>query len=400
MPTQTPNLLLTYLTPSQSQPEVPVNDAWDKIDAAVHAENPLTTKGDLIVRNATVPARLAVGADTQVLTADSSQASGVKWAAPAAPSPLTTKGDLYTHSTADARLAVGADGQVLTADSAQTTGVKWAAAPAGSTPLTTKGDLLTHSTVDARLAVGSDGQVLTADSTQTTGVKWAAVAGGGGNITPFSHPASPDATNDEFDGTTLDVSWTVRNLTGVAAVTVNKGSVCLLADSTSGDNNLAITKALTAPSSAWQYDFAGVISYNASASGGSSSGGAILKAGTKYVKFGWYQASTNTANFLVQRLTTLTAYSSNPLLGGGPLPCLVFGPNETVPIWLRLAYDGSTNVKYYLSLSGFDNTWKLIWTEPVATFMGSAATDIGLTVNSSTGAAGVCVFCDAMRRTA
>ena len=43
-------------------------------------------------------------------------------------SPLTTKGDLYTYSTADARLAVGANGTVLTADSAAATGLKWAAA--------------------------------------------------------------------------------------------------------------------------------------------------------------------------------------------------------------------------------------------------------------------------------
>jgi len=42
-------------------------------------------------------------------------------------SPLTTKGDLYTHDgTVDARLAVGANGLVLVADSAAATGQKWA----------------------------------------------------------------------------------------------------------------------------------------------------------------------------------------------------------------------------------------------------------------------------------
>lgn len=41
-------------------------------------------------------------------------------------SPLTTKGDLLSYSTVNARLGVGANTQVLTADSTQTLGVKWA----------------------------------------------------------------------------------------------------------------------------------------------------------------------------------------------------------------------------------------------------------------------------------
>lgn len=42
-------------------------------------------------------------------------------------SPLTTKGDLFTWDTGNARLPVGTNGQVLTADSTQATGIKWAA---------------------------------------------------------------------------------------------------------------------------------------------------------------------------------------------------------------------------------------------------------------------------------
>ncbi len=40
-------------------------------------------------------------------------------------SPLTTKGDLFGFSTVDARIPVGTDGQILTANSAVTLGVEW-----------------------------------------------------------------------------------------------------------------------------------------------------------------------------------------------------------------------------------------------------------------------------------
>ena len=49
-----------------------------------------------------------------------------------ASSPLTTKGDLWGYDTADARLPVGSDGHVLTADRAEALGVKWSAAAGGA----------------------------------------------------------------------------------------------------------------------------------------------------------------------------------------------------------------------------------------------------------------------------
>jgi len=54
--------------------------------------------------------------------------SGSAWVAVGGGSPLTTKGDIYGFSTVDARIPVGANDTVLTADSTQALGVKWAAA--------------------------------------------------------------------------------------------------------------------------------------------------------------------------------------------------------------------------------------------------------------------------------
>jgi hypothetical protein len=67
---------------------------------------------------------------------------------------VDAKGDLISATAADtpARLAVGTNGHVLTADSSTATGLKWAAAPSGKiiqVVSTTKTDTFSSSTTDA-----------------------------------------------------------------------------------------------------------------------------------------------------------------------------------------------------------------------------------------------------------
>jgi len=102
------------------------------IDTTTKALNPSTTLGDIEYRSSTANTntRLPIGTTGQVLAV----VGGVPaWATTADQTPLTTKGDIFTFTTVDARLGVGANGTVLTADSAEATGLKWATPASGST---------------------------------------------------------------------------------------------------------------------------------------------------------------------------------------------------------------------------------------------------------------------------
>ena len=179
-----------------------------------------------------------------------------------APTVLNAKGDLIT-ATADNTLSIltrgSTDGHVLTIDTNESTGLKWAAAPGSSgggiepTIIDAKGDLIVGQAADTpvRLAVGTTGQFLRVNSSATNGIEWSSAPLAGDVSGPSS---STDNAVARFDSTTGKI---IQN------------SVVTISDT--GDisaNGAIFTAAITLPSDPTQALHAATKQYVDSASEG------------------------------------------------------------------------------------------------------------------------------------
>lgn len=168
------------IPPSLAQPSI-VQAPLEELDPNAINKSIIDAKGDLVTGTAAdTPARLPVGTDGQVLLADSSTSTGLRWGADPTAATVDAKGDLLAGTAADTigRLPVGTNGQVLVADSSTTTGLAWSS-EADPTAITksiidAKGDMIVGTANDtpARLPIGTNGQYLVANSSATEGVAW------------------------------------------------------------------------------------------------------------------------------------------------------------------------------------------------------------------------------------
>lgn len=117
----------------------------------------------------------------------------------------------------------------------------------GSSPLTTKGDLFGHSTVDARIPVSTDGFVLTADSTKALGVKWA--AGGGTSAPAVNNPNGGVIYEKRFWPNLSDFT-----ITGTTP-TISAGTIPLSASNTSSMDTQRLVLTSIAPTPDDEVDF-------------------------------------------------------------------------------------------------------------------------------------------------
>jgi hypothetical protein len=172
----------------------------------------ITTKGDLVVGTGSGTfVREGVGANNTVLTADSAQADGLKWAA-SATSTLTTTGDTLYASGANtlARLGIGSTGNVLTVAG----GVPTWAAPSGSsknfTLLNSGGTAMSGSSSTTISGISGKGSLMIA-------VKDAGINSSNGTV-HFRINGDSGANYDWFGGRySWDTSYDQSNYSNFAA---------------------------------------------------------------------------------------------------------------------------------------------------------------------------------------
>ncbi len=136
--------------------------------------------------------------------------------------PLTTKGDLYGFSTVPTRVGVGTNGQVLTADSTNANGIKWST-------ITGTGTVTSVDISGGSTGLTSSGGPITTTGTLTLGGTLALANGGTGATSAATARAALGAVN--IAGDTLTGTMNVQNLEPATTATYKLGATAYYSES-------------------------------------------------------------------------------------------------------------------------------------------------------------------------
>ena len=195
----------------------------------------VTSKGDLIAgTGAGSVSRLPVsGTNGMVLQADSTATTGLSWVAQntsgVPESTVTAKGDILvaTSSGVVGRLPVGADSNVLFADSVTATGLSWGAVPGvvhlspGSADVGNI-DITGTATVGA---VTSSGLIIADSGIQVGSTSNSLISESGGSITAIANVASPISSSAALTVDTYGSLWGSGNLLAIKNNGTTKASI-------------------------------------------------------------------------------------------------------------------------------------------------------------------------------
>lgn len=224
----------------------------------------------------------------------------------------------------------------------------------------------------------------------------AGASGSGGsstvNLTPDTHPTSPNAADDEFEvGSSIDLAKWTWVAQSTSSTSIAQGSLTF-----NGSNGVGINVSMLVQNvvgSTWTYT-AKVLRRSFTA-GGPCGGFAVRNSGSgKLVLFGYADSG-----LAVQRFTSPAAFSASGSVNTVTFPTVNLNatPTETDYWYFQIASNG-TNVTFSISRTGVPGTFNLMSTEPLATFI-TSVDQIALAIdnNSATQAQ---LICDWFRKTA